>query len=165
MVDMDNVKQMLWQGGEQTLSIYLDVDAAKQENQAAQPAWRIYLKHAINDIEGQAKNTEGWPQTKARFDAFFNGYEANSKGLAVFFTPEAEQIYELPVPVETRWFFGKPLIVPLLWALDEYEPYLIVRVDQEKGELITAYLGNATVEEKLESDLYAYDFEQKILMP
>src|SRR6266581_270897 len=118
MVDMDNVRQMLAQGDEQTLSLYLDVDAAKQENQAAQPAWRITLKDAIHEIEPEAKNSDGWRLLKERFDAFFDGYEPDTKGLAAFFTPTSEQIYELPLPVESRWSFGKPLVAPLLWAID-----------------------------------------------
>ncbi len=165
MVNLDDVKRLLTEGDDHTLSLYLDVDRGKQENQSAQPAWRIFLKDAISAAESQAKGNTGWRDLKARFDTFFDGYTPNSKGLAVFFTPGDEQIYELPVPVASRWSFGKPLIVPLLWAIDEYEPYLVVMVDQEKAELITAYLGNTTIEDRLESDLEAYDFEEKTLMP
>ncbi len=165
MINLDNMKQLLQAGDEHTLSIYLDVDRSKQENQSAQPAWRIFLKDAINEAESQAKKHESWRKLKQRFDNFFDDYDPQVKGLAVFFTPDDEQVYELPVPVTSRWHYGKPLIAPLLWAIDEYEPYLIVRVDREKAEIITAYLGNITVEDKLESDLYLYDFEQKTIMP
>lgn len=165
MVTLEDIKQLVTQGDTPTLSLYLDVDLAKQENQAANPAWRIYLKHAINDIEADAKNTDDWLEIKKRFDAFVDDYTPDEKGLAAFFTPTAEQVYRLPVPVENRWSFGKPLIAPLLWAVDEYEPYLIVMVDQEKAQLITAYLGNTTVEDRLETDVYEYDFGQKTLMP
>jgi hypothetical protein len=167
MLNLDELKQMIMEteGGESTLSLYLDVDPGKQENQSTQPAWRIILKDILRDVENQHKSGAGWQAIKERFDAFFESYNVNSKGLGVFFTPTSERIYELPVPVESRWAFGKPLIAPLLWAIDEYEPYLIVMVDQEKAELLTMYLGSAKVEDRLESDLESYEFKQKTLMP
>ncbi len=165
MINLDDVKQMLGQAHQPTFSLYLDVDEAKQENQSAQPAWRIYLKNALSDLESQAPDVQLARQIRGRVADFFDGYTPDVKGFAAFFTADSQQTYELPVPVNAEWAFGKPLITPLLWAMDEYEPYLIVMVDQEKAELITAYLGSTTVEDKLESDLQAYDFGQKTLMP
>ena len=165
MVNLDEVKQMWADGDEHTLSLFLDVNPARQENQAANPAWRTFLKQALREAESGAKQVEGWKQIEERVNAFFDGYGVESRGLAAFFSPEAEQVYELPVNVEERWSFGKPLIVPLLWMIDEYEPYLIVMVDKEKAELVTAYLGSARVQDTLENDMYSYDFGQKTLMP
>jgi Bacterial archaeo-eukaryotic release factor family 10 len=165
MVNFDDVKQLLAENGGQILSLYLDVDGAKQENQASQPAWRIYLKDALDALETQFKPVEIRQSLRERVDAFFNSYAPDSKGLVAFFTADSERIYELPVPVEPRWHFGDPLILPLLWTLDEYEPYVIVRVDQEQAELITAYLGRVQVEDRLENDLFSYDFAEKTFMP
>lgn len=165
MVAIDDLKTLLVQGDEHTLSLYLDIDRAKQENQSSQPAWRIYLKDALNEVETQQRKHPAWQAIKARVDAFFADFEPDAKGFAAFFTPDSEQTYELPVPVEGRWYFGEPLIVPLLWAIDEYEPYLIAMVDHEKAELLTAYLGSTTLEGELKSDLEEYDFAEKTLMP
>jgi peptide subunit release factor 1 (eRF1) len=165
MIDLDTLKQIIVQGRGRVLSLYLDIDRARQENQSSQPAWRIFLKDAISDVEAQHHSEKHWKQIRARVDAFFADFEPQAKGFAAFFTTDSERTFELPVPVEARSYYGKPLIAPLLWAVDEYEPYLVVMVDQEKAELLTAYLGNTTVEKKLESDLEAYDFEQKTLMP
>lgn len=165
MINLDDVKQMIGQANEQTFSLYLDVDESKQENQSAQPAWRINLKNALDALEKQAQDVRLARAIKARVADFFDDYVPDVKGFAGFFTVDSQQTYDLPVPVKSESTFGKPLIVPLLWAMDEYEPYLIVMVDQEKAELITAYFGSVTVEDKLESDLQAYDFGQKTLMP
>lgn len=165
MINLDDVKQLLAQGSSQTLSLYLDVDASKQENQAAQPAWRIFVKNALQEAESTARGTEGWGQIRSRAEQFVESYAPEAKACAAFFTTDSQDIFELPVPVEARWSFGKPDIVPLLWAIDEYEQYLIVMVDKEKAELLTAYLGGATVESRLESDIDEYDFQEKTLMP
>ncbi len=163
MLNLKDTKAMLAEENRQTLSIYLDVDLAKQENQAAQPAWRISLKNALT-AAAEVMESEG-AAIQARVDNFFESYQPKSKGLAVFFTAEDETVHELAVPVESRWSFGAPLLLPLLWALDEYERYLIVRVDQEKAELLSGYLGATTIEASLENDVDEYDFRQKTLMP
>jgi hypothetical protein len=165
MINLDNVKQMLAQGSNQTLTLYLDVDASKQENQATQPAWRIFIKDALQEAENTAKDADGWQQIRERVEQFAESYKPEVKACAAFFTADEQNIYELPIPVEQQWSFGKPLIVPLLWAIDEYEQYLIVMVDKEKAELLTAYLGGTTVESRLESDIDEYDFQEKTLMP
>lgn len=166
MIEMDDVKQMLLEADAQTLTLYLDVDRGKQENQDAQPAWRIFLKDALDAAESQLKAVGVDRAIKDRVSSAFPGeYIPGVKGIAAFFTPTSAQVYELHVPVESHWTFGKPLVAPLLWALDEYEPYLIVMVDQEKAELMTAYLGSTKVEDRLETDLYEYDFGQRQIMP
>lgn len=165
MVKLNDVKQIWEESDEQTLSLFLDVNPGLQENQATNPAWRTFLKQALREAASQAKSAESWKSIEARVNAFFDNYRVGSRGLAVFFSPQSEQVYELPVTVGERWSFGKPLLVPLLWLIDEYEPYLIVMVDKERTELITAYLGASTVQGKLENDMYSYDFGQKTLMP
>lgn len=164
-MNLDDIKQMLAQSHQHTLSLYLDVDNSKQENQASNPAWRTYLRQAVNQHKGQMQAEGVWQAISDRLDAYFDEYRPNVKGLAIFFTPEDEQVFELPVGVTAASSFGKPLIAPLLWAIDEYERYLIVMVDQEKARLITAYLGSTTVEDRLEIDLDAYDFGDKSVSP
>lgn len=165
MVKLNDVKQMWAESDDQTLSLFLDVNPGLQENQATNPAWRTFLKQALRDAANEAQTTGSWKQIEARVNAFFEDYRVASRGLAAFFSPEGEQVYEFPITVGERWAFGKPLLVPLLWLIDEYEPYLIVMVDKENAELVTAYLGTSSVQGKLENDMYSYDFGQKTLMP
>lgn len=165
MVKLNDVKRLWAESDDQTLSLYLDVNPGLQENQATNPAWRTFLKQALREAQNGAKPAESWKRIEARVNAFFDNYRVASRGLAAFFSPQGEQIYELPVTVGARWSFGKPLLVPLLWLIDEYEPYLIVMVDKESAELVTAYLGTSSVQGKLENDMYSYDFGQKTLMP
>ena len=49
-------------------------------------------------------------------------------------------------------------LVPLLWALDEYERYVIVLVDSEQARFVSAYLGRATTEDAMTIDFDDYDF-------
>ncbi len=166
MLNIGDLRQLLEQTGEQILSLYLNVDPAMPENQAATPAWSIWLKNALKQIEsglsdGQA---DAWKGIRARVDDYFQGFFPGSKGLAMFYGPDFEQVYPLPVRVDNRAAYGKPLVAPLIWILDEYEPYLIVLVDHEKARFLTAYLGQVETQDEMAIELDTEDWSEKALM-
>ncbi len=165
MMDLQEVKVIL--DSEETLSLYLNVNNAVPENQADTPAWRIELKNALQRLEADVTQNqrEVWTAVKNRVENYFEMYKPQSKGLVLFVTSDAEQVYELPVSVENEAAFGKPLVAPLIWQMDEYEPYLVVMVDQEEAHFYHSYLGQTDFEEAMEIDLEEYDFGQKTLMP
>jgi hypothetical protein len=96
---------------------------------------------------------------------YFAAYEPNSKGVVMFFGPDFERVYELPVVFENQASFGKPLVAPLLWAIDEYENYLIVMVDHEKARFFTAYLGDIGFQEDMTLELDTHDWREKTGAP
>ncbi len=165
MMNLQDVKTLL--GTDETFSLYLNVDNAVRENQADNPAWRIALKNALKHLEENVSDDrrEVWTAIHERVEAYFEDYQPQSKGLVLFVTSDNEQVYELPVNVENRAEFGAPLVAPLIWQMDEYEPYLVVMVDQEEAHFYRSYLGQTDFEEGMEIDLDTYDFGQKTLMP
>jgi hypothetical protein len=164
MLTLTDVRGLIDQGTDQeVLSLYLQVDNALQENQASNPAWRIWLKKHLRALD--TGNHPGWPAIQERAEAFFADYIPSGKGLAAFFGPDWEQVYALPVPLENQAAFGKPMVGPLLWALDEYKPYLVVQVDQEEAHFYISYLGQTEFRDSMEIDLEEYDFGQKTGMP
>lgn len=165
MMNLDNVKTLL--NEETTLSLYLNVDNAVRENQATTPAWRIEMKNRLRDLEAALDESQQdtWKGVVERLELYLKAYVPRSKGLVLFVTPSDVQAHELPVPVENQAGFGRPLVAPLLWAMDEYEPYLVVTVDQEEAHFYLSYLGGTEFEEGMEIDLEEYDFGQKTLMP
>jgi hypothetical protein len=165
MIDLQDIKRLL--GSTDTLSLYLNVDNAVRENQAVNPAWKIELKNALRKIEdGLSADQRGsWKAVQQRVERFFRDYRPQSKGLALFITPDDEQRFDLPVTTENRATFGEPLVAPLVWKLDEFEPYLVLMVDQEEANLYFSYLGSTEFEEGMEIDLSEYDFPRNYLMP
>lgn len=166
MIGLDDVKQLLTQADDHTLTLYLAVDPAIQENQATIPAWRIWLKNALKGIEKDLGDTqrEAWNSIRARLDTLLDTYAPDSKGLALFYGPNLEETYPLPLPIQNRAAFGKPAIAPLLWAIDEYEPYLVVMVDTEKANFIRAYLGSAGQRDTMTLEIDTSDWPEKSLM-
>jgi hypothetical protein len=163
MIHLDDIKQMLAEADEQTLTLYLNVDNAREENQSQQPAWRIWLKDVLRQQGNQHReggSKETWNQIYQRVKDFFEDYRPSTTTLALFTGPDFQRAVELPLAFENQMYYGKPAITPLLWALDEHEAYLIALVDQEKARLFIAQLGAVGFEESLETDLDDYDQQE-----
>jgi len=154
MLNLDEVKQMLTQAGENILSLYLNVNNALPENQATTPAWRSWLNNELHDMGDSFPNEPRTPREKLIADVrrYLDGYTPTSKSLALFAGTGLDGIrtYELAVPVENQISFGVPQVGPLLWVMDEYEPYLIVLVDQEEARFFTTTLGSVGFQEVVE---------------
>jgi hypothetical protein len=168
MLNLDDLKNLVRDNQGPILSLYLQVDPALQENQATIPAWQIWLKNTLNAMdERYAKQYgEDWRMLRTRITDYFDGYQPNSKGLVMFVGQDLEQVYELPFPVaENRLEFGDPVIVPLLWVMDEYERYYLVMVDSEEARILETYLGSVNTHAQLESDKYTYDYTELVRMP
>ncbi len=128
------------------LSVALDVDPTKPDNQRANPAYRIWLRRALLEIfehvprERRAEVGELIDRVLTRVDD-----QRHGRGLAIFAAPDLWREYVLPFPLPSRVHYGRPDLSPLLWALDEYEPYAILAADRERVRLIVAFLGQADV--------------------
>lgn len=168
MLTLADVKGLLKHGeDEAVLSLYLQVDNALPENQASNPAWRIWLKKHLRNLDHHIEeiNRAGWEPIRARAETFFEGYLPNSKSLVAFFGKDWEQIHALPVPVEPYAGYGKPVVGPLIYALDEYQPYLVVMVDLEEARFYKSFLGQAEFRDSLEIKLEEFDFAAKTGVP
>ncbi len=167
MFYIETIKQLLTDGDDHTLSLYLNVNPGYQENQARTPAWRIALKNALRDIEAKLTNDQKtrWANIEQRVSSFFADYPVTSKGLALFVGETSLWEFPLPLPVENQAYFGRPFVMPLLWAIDEYEHYLVLMVDKEKAHFLIAYLGSAVQEDTLTLALDTSDWREKTLMP
>lgn len=168
MIDLSDLRELMEQGGDQILSLYLRVDAGIQKNQSQTRGWRIYAKNSLKELDGQIKDERrgAWENIHKQAERYLNGYTSGSKGLVLFFGPDFERIYELPIPPhENAHHFGRPLLAPLLWLIDEYERYLIVLVDSEEAHFLDAYLGDVGRQEAMASDRFMFDFGEKSIMP
>lgn len=168
MLNLSDVKTLLNEGeGQDILSLYLHVDNAVPENQATNPAWRIWLKQHLRRIDDQITDAarEDWDILRERVEAYFQAYSPAGKAVVAFFGDGWDQVYSLPVLVENQGAYGKPLVTPLLWALDEYEPYLVVQVDQEEAHFYVSFLGQTDFRDSMEVDIDEYDFAQKTGKP
>lgn len=145
MIEMDAVKELLQQADESTLTLYINVDPHSSENVSAKPGWKKWAKNALRDVGGEVnqEHQEVWASIKSRTEQFLGEYQAQNKSLGLIVGDSFERSFDIPFTVENQVSFGKPNVMPLLWALDEYEPYLIVLVDQNQARFFISYLGSA----------------------
>ncbi len=167
MLDPADIHRLISQpGADQTLSLYLTVDAARLENHAAVPGWRIWAKNALRELQAQHEGDEAFAALRQRAEARLDQHTSHAKGLALFLTPHGEQVFELPVPLtESSASYGRASLAGLMWLLDEYQKTLIVIVDQERSRFISGYMGSASREGSHNNDFVAYDFPEKTQMP
>lgn len=167
MIDTADINRLISQpDADRTLSVFLMVDAARLENHAATPGWRIWLKNALRELKGQHPEDETFDALRRRTETLLEQHRGHSKGLALFLTPSSEQVFELPVPLtENAVAYGRASLAPLLFAMDEYERTLIVVVDQMRARFISGYMGGASREGEHVNDVEAYDFRSKDQMP
>ncbi|MBZ5712306.1 hypothetical protein [Nannocystis pusilla] len=166
MLKLSDVNRVLSQpAADKTLSVYAQVDPSLFENQGRTPGWRIWLKNSLRELK--AKHAE--PETAeliARAEHYFTNLRPECKAVAAFFTPRAEQVLQLKVPiVAPECHFGRPAVASLLWLLDEYEPYVVTLVDSEKARFFVAQLGRAGLGDTRFNEVFEYDFPQKTMMP
>src|SRR3972149_4538162 len=145
------------------LSVSLDVAPSRPEHQGQTPAYRIWLRNALRQtLEAIPKEARRVADELAqRIIRHVETNRPRGRGLAIFAAPGLWREYVLPVPLTNRAQYGRPDVVPVLWAVDEYEPYAILAVDREHARILIAYLGRTTTvdEETLELDTSDWRFK------
>ena len=161
MLGIHDVKALLSQTNERTLTLFVDVDNATRENQASVPAWEIWVRNQLDAFGKQITDNQraGWETIRERVASFVNSYTPSDKTLVIFASESDLTTYELPMKLdENQLSFGRPQVGHLLWMIDEYEPYLLVLVDQEKARFFVTYLGSVGFQGGLDIDIEEYDF-------
>lgn len=163
MLNIQHVRQFLETIDEVVVTLYLHTDPGHQPNQNTPPAWRIYAKDALRNIENGLSDDakETWPAVRQKVEAFLEDYDPSSRTLVAIIGATTEHVHELPLALDNRIAFGEPLLTPLVWAIDEYERYLVVLVDQEQAKFVSAYLGYADTSDQLSIDFDEYDFGER----
>ncbi len=162
MLDPEDLMALVTSPRRDVLSVCLDVDPTKPENQRPEPAWRIWARHALHEVVDQLPKEErrSAREVADRVLHYLRDSRPQGRGIALFAAPDLWQEYRLPVPLPNLVRYGRPDIWPLLWAADEYQPYAILVVHRDHAQLLLAYLGTASLveEETLELDTTSWRF-------
>jgi hypothetical protein len=167
MLKLEDVKELLETSDEEVLSIYLNVDNTERDNQAVSPAWRTWLKNSLQTLNNQPSDqkSEAWPQITERLEAYLNDYTPSSKALAMFYGKDFEKTFDLPIKVENQIRLGKKASVgALLWMLDEFEPYLVLLVDQKEARFFVSYLGSVDFRDTIEMEADTQEWFERTIM-
>jgi peptide subunit release factor 1 (eRF1) len=137
-------------GGARVLSVYLDLDPARQIERTYRIAFKDLVKEARERLEKPARKQ--LLHEAARVQAWLEDAEPGGKGLAVFSCEPRSlwQAHLLPGPVDDHLAFEpRPDVTPLLELVDEYERYAVALVDKRKARLFTVFLGKIEESDRL----------------
>jgi hypothetical protein len=161
MFTIDDIRKLLDNAPKKVLSLILKVDPADQANQSDTPAWKIYAKNAFRDIELTVteKQLPQWQEIRQRAEDFLETYSVKGKTLALFAAKDGFfETYDMPMALENDSAYSQPLLLPLLWAIDEHEPALVVLVDNEKADFLKVYLNSADTNTRMRIDFDQFEF-------
>lgn len=146
---LPGLDELLASTRQDVLSVALNVDLTVPDHQRGNPAYRIWLRKELDAImervprERRALVAELIDRVLIRVSEHRHG-----RGLAVFAAMDLWREYVFPFPLPNTAHYGRPHLAPVLWAIDEYEPYGVLAVDRERARLSVTFLGATTVVEQ-----------------
>jgi len=151
--DLRDLAALIQREPRDVLSVILDVDPTKPENQTSNPAYRIWTHSAFSRLqETVPEAARGTAEESARrVLAHLTSGQPHGEGVAIYAAPDLWRVYTLPTSVPNRMAYGRPDLLPVLWASRKYQPYLVVIVDRKHAQI--AVVDGDTVREAAESTL------------
>jgi peptide chain release factor subunit 1 len=151
--DLQILKSYESQGDGYVLSLYLNTDQAKATN------LNRGFERALSNLFRSVEQDVTEPQARQEFERnrdkvwkFIQRYTPRKKTLLIF-SHAAQDFWwdqEIPIDLPNLARFSKLLFLrPLIAALDEYERYGVVLIDQGHARLFTVYLGDIEEHERV----------------
>jgi len=153
---------------ESYLTLYLLTDPSHPANQSQTPAWRVFLRNAVAEVEANldpvqskqwksvrlsdASPEKAWARTRKRLDKYMTTYRTEGKALALFVSPGSAYSFELPVRLDNAYYYGKPHIQEFLWAADEYEQHFVALFAEDQARLLRVALSRSAGDTTIVSD-------------
>jgi peptide chain release factor subunit 1 len=128
--------------GEQVLSVYLDLDPARQVRRVYRTVFEDLVKELRERTDGPVR--DALSREAAAVQAWLEQEAPHGKGLAIFSCAPRRfwQAHFLPVRVEDHVVFEpRPDLGPLQTLADEHERYAIALVDKQGARLFTVFMG------------------------
>lgn len=138
------------------LSVYLDIDPATMQREGYEAAlmdlWKPLFARALDEWTRGRLEYEVAQAT----DVVRNWTEAPGRSVAMFFSGPAAIRTILPLQFAIHSiarFEPRPVLSPLVAALDEYRRYCAIVFDKEHARIITVFLGGVEEEVTLHSEV------------
>jgi peptide chain release factor subunit 1 len=144
MISREQIEQLatLQPGPDRVLSVYLDLDPARQVRRSHRVALDDLVREAHAGLDDAAR--AGLEREAAAVRAWLEREPPGGLGAAVFSCQPRGlwQAHFLAVRVRDALAFEpRPDAAPLLSLLDEHERYAVALVDKERARLFTVFLG------------------------
>ena len=133
--------------GRHVLTVYLDVDQSRESNlnHGYHSALREMFRSMESRIQTGQERQDFLHQAKI-IQSFISNYQPTARSLVYFSDGMGKPLgsWSLHLPLHNNVFWGvEPYLRPLLEALDEGQPYLVVLVDRHQGRILRIVQGEA----------------------
>lgn len=163
MTSFEGISGLLRSDRRDVLSVALDVDPTKPEHQTPHPAYRTWLREALRHVLETVPRPASAElrKTARRVLIRVQNGPAGGRGLMMMAGPDLWREFVLPDPLPNRVEYGRPDLLPLLWAARLYKPWATVLVDRTHAKIAVTSLDKtiAVHEESLTLDTSHWRFK------
>ncbi len=163
MTGFEGLSALIESDRRDVLSVTLDLDPTKPEHQTPNPAYRTWLREALQHILETVPRSARAEirKTARRMLARVENGPRGGRGLVVLAAPDLWREFVLPDPLPNRVQYGRPDLLPVFWAARAYKPWVTVLVDRTHAKIAITSLEKTTVvhEEALTLDSSHWRFK------
>ena len=138
--DLESLARFAGPSGHHVLSVCLDVNQSRESN--LNRGYALALREMLRSIEARIERSQerqDFLQQAEVIQSFISNYQPNARSLACFSTGIDKSLghWNLHIPLRNSAHWDEePCVRPLLEALDEAQPYLVVLADRHQGRIL-----------------------------
>lgn len=148
------------------LSLYINTDSKNPANHRERPAWQIEVSNQLAVLREEhgdegirhIDSTLTWKEVEQRLVNKVLEMRPTGRSLVIFTDLLDDILIELPMPVETKAYFGQPQVKHLLSQLHRYGKYLVILFSETEHRVVSidvpTSLGEGTMESSIESGVF-----------
>lgn len=143
------------------LTAYVNIDPSDPLNNRAQPAWQIALKEEEKKImetldpellKRRATQKE-WKNVEEMASKFLNDRSISGRSVVLFSDLNEMVAIDMPIPCETKMYYGFPQIKQLMFALDQYKRYLVIIPSAFEVRFLELFLTKTSKDISMQTDI------------
>lgn len=143
------------------LTAYVNIDSTNPNNQKERAAWKIELKGEAKKIAQTLDPAEfkrraslkKWDSVEEMAERHLEGHQISGRSVVLFSDLNDMVSIDIPVPCETKMYYGLPQIKQLLFAVDQYKKYLVILPSGDDARFLEVYLTKTVKEVTFETDI------------
>ncbi|PSW14492.1 hypothetical protein C9J01_08655 [Photobacterium rosenbergii] len=145
------------------LSLYINIDMKNPANHKERPAWLIEVRNQLSelaekygdDILTEIDSELTWKAVENRIIDKVESLDLKGRSIAIFTDFEEDFVVQLPLPVQTKAYYGIPQVKQLLSLLHRYGKYLVILFSETEHRILSVDLPAELEEGVLESGIDA----------
>ncbi|WP_261836660.1 baeRF10 domain-containing protein [Vibrio ishigakensis] len=141
------------------MTVYANLDPSDRNNQRQRPAWMIELKNQFDNLTDEQKREAEemvgtsltWEYIEEHTLKTLEQHEPKGRAAMIVTDFVDGMIVDLPLPVESKVYYGLPQVCHLMSQLHRYGKYLVVLFSEKEHRVISINLNSQETEAFIDS--------------